>query len=317
MAKTAQIRDALSKFLQSADDHNRLAAAELGRTALQSGIGVVEWAGTVHSVVLETLQTTHSPENRERLGNAAQVFLMECLSAYDMAFQGAREARMALRHQIERMEAHDQRIAREMHDTAGQLLVSAYMELHLAAHASSGAAPYLSKANALLDQVQSHLRRFAQELRPPVLDDLGLMPALRALGQSIATRGSIAVTVEGDTNGRLAPPVEVALYRTAEEALSNVVKHSGAAHAEVLVERRPHEVRCTVTDDGVGFSDSDSLLNPRLGLIGLRERLRPLGGSIRWGSIPSLEGSMAQGSTVIATVPLKEEVRYATESIDR
>ena len=310
MTNTANIKNALVEFLGSPSDHSRRVAAELGRDAYQTGVGVVEWAGAVYGVISETLRDGDAT-SREGMSDAAQVFLMECLFAYEMAFQGGREATMALRHQIERLEAHDKRIAREMHDTASQLLVSAYMELHLAAHASSGAAPYLAKATSMLDQVQSHLRRFAQELRPTVLDDLGLMPALRALGQNIAARG-VAVTIEGDTHGRLSPPVEVALYRTAEEALSNVVKHSGAAHAEVLVERRAHEVRCTVTDDGVGFSDSDSLLTPPLGLIGLRERLRPLGGSVRWGAIPSSQGSM-----VIATVPLKEEVRYATENIDR
>jgi len=311
MTNTAKIKKVLLEFLENPDEHNRLVAAELGRSAYQEGVGVLEWAGAVQAVISETLLATETPAARERVAGAAHVFLMECLFAYEMAIQGARESRIALRHQIDRMEANGKRIGREMHDIASQLLVSAYMELHLAAHASSGAAPYLSKTSALLDQVQSHLRRFAQELRPTALDDLGLMPALRALGQNIATRGSIAVTVEGDTKGRLAPPVEVALYRTAEEALSNVVKHAGAAHAEVLVERRQHEVRCTVTDDGVGFAEADSL-RPHLSLIGLRERLEPLGGSIRWGSIPSSHGSM-----VMVTVPLKEEVRYATENIDR
>ena len=311
MTNTANIKKVLLGFLENPDEHNRLLAAELGRSAYQGGVGVLEWAGAVQAVISETLLAIETPAARERVAGAAHVFLMECLVAYELAIQSARESRIALRHQIDRMEANGKRIGREMHDIASQLLVSAYMELHLAAHASSGAAPYLSKVSALLDQVQSHLRRFAQELRPTALDDLGLMPALRALGQSIATRGSIAVTVEGDTKGRLAPPVEVALYRTAEEALSNVVKHAGAAHAEVWVERRPHEVRCTVTDDGVGFAEADSL-RPRLGLIGLRERLEPLGGSIRWGSIPS-----SHGSIVMVTVPLKEEVRYATENIDR
>ncbi len=311
MTNTANISNALAEFLENPDEHNRLVAAELGRNAYQEGVGVLEWAGAVHSVISDTLLATDTTVARERIASAAQVFLMECLFAYEMAFQGARESRIALRHQIDRAEAQEKRIAREMHDIAGQLLVSAYMELHLAAHASSAAAPYLHKATALLDLVQSHLRRFAQELRPTALDDLGLMPALRALGQRIATHGSIAVTIEGDTNGRLAPPVEVALYRTAEEALANVVKHSGAANAEVLVERRSDEVRCTVTDDGTGFGEADAL-RPLLGLIGLRERLVPLGGTIHWGSIPHSHGAL-----VVATVPLKEEVRYATENIDR
>jgi len=307
MVKNDSIKNALIRFLDNADEHNRLAAAELGRNAYDNGIGVLEWAGAVYAVISETMESTDG-----RIAKAAQVFLMECLSHYDMALQNPREATIALRHEIERMEAQAKRIAREMHDTASQSLVSAYMELHLAAHASSEAAPFISKATSCLDQVQMQLRRLAQELRPTVLDDLGLMPALRALGQRLATPASIDIKIEGDTNGRLAPPVEVALYRTAEEALSNAVKHSGAAHVEILVERRAHEVRCTVTDDGVGFPEPDSLRSSGFGLIGLRERLEPLGGNIRWGSIPSANGSM-----VVATVPLKEEVRYATENIDR
>jgi signal transduction histidine kinase len=317
MTDTAKIKNALESFLESADEENRLVAAELGRNAYHSGVGVLEWAGAVYSAISATMEATDDADARRRIASASQVFLMECLSHYELALQGQREASIALRHEIERMEGQAKRIARDMHDTASQHLVSAYMELHLAAHASSVAAPYVGKATKCLDQVQQQLRRLAQELRPTVLDDLGLMPALRALGQNVTSRSSLNIKIEGDTHGRLAPPVEVALYRTAEEALLNVVKHSSAAHVEILVERRTHEVRCTVTDDGAGFSGPDSLRSPRLGLIGLRERLEPLGGSIRWGSIPSLEGSMAQGSMVIATVPLKEEVRYATENIDR
>jgi signal transduction histidine kinase len=195
------------------------------------------------------------------------------------------------------MEAEAARIARELHDIPGQLLASAYMEAHLGAHRVPEASSSFERITLLLGQVQSNLRRFAQELRPTVLDDLGLMPALRALGQTITSRGDLAVTVEGDTHGRLAPPVEVALYRAAEEALTNAVKNSGAAHAEVRVERRSNEVRCTVTDDGNGFPESDS--QSSLGLAGVRQRIEPLGGSIRWGSIPS-----ARGSVVVATVPL-------------
>ncbi|HEU4928518.1 MAG TPA: ATP-binding protein, partial [Candidatus Krumholzibacteria bacterium] len=286
------IKTALTRFLENADEHNRRAAAELGRNAYDNGVGVLEWAGAVHAVIFETIESTDAPDVRQQIARAAQVFLMECLSHYEMALQTPRETIIALRHEIERMEAQAKRVAREMHDTASQSLVSAYMELHLAAHASSEAAPYLSKATTCLDQVQMQLRRLAQELRPTVLDDLGLMPALRALSQRMAVPASIDVKIEGDTNGRLAPPVEVALYRTAEEALSNAVKHSGAAHVEILVERRAHEVRCTVTDDGVGFPEPDSVRSPSLGLIGLRERLQPLGGNIRWESIPSAHGSM-------------------------
>src|SRR5262245_56291728 len=133
MTNAAKISRALADFLQNPNEHNRLVAAELGRDAYQQGVGVLEWAGAVHSVIADALQPVHGKSVREGVSKIAQVFLMECLFAYEAAMQGARESTMALRSQIERMGAQDKLIAREMHDTASQLLVSAHMELHLAA----------------------------------------------------------------------------------------------------------------------------------------------------------------------------------------
>jgi signal transduction histidine kinase len=181
------------------------------------------------------------------------------------------------------------------------------MELQqLGAAKPADAGPYLARVTTLLDEIQAHLRRFAHELRPTMLDDLGLMPALEALGQSVSSRSGIAVSIEGSTEGRLAPAVEIALYRTVQEALTNTTKHSGAARAEVSVERQRGEVRCTVTDDGVGFAPATSH-NHGLGLIGLRERLASLGGSVRWGSIPGVGGAV-----LAVTIPV--EASHAASS---
>jgi len=301
----SDITRALALFIKKSDEDSRLVAYELGRSALATGAGLLEWIGSVYGAIAEATRNA-PPKERERVAMASEAFLLECTSAYEMAFQGAREANNALRRQTEILENETRRIAGEIHDVAGQLLIAVYMELHLAASASPESAPHIAKVTALLDQVQTHLRRFAHELRPAVLDDLGLMPALRALGESVSSRGQIAVSIEGDTNGRLAPPVEVALYRTVQEALSNATKHSGAARAEILVERSDQEVRCTVTDDGKGFTDAGENGNSGLGLIGLRERVEPLGGSIRWGSIPG-----ASGAVVVARIPL--EVPHAPD----
>lgn len=289
-----------SKYLVRPDETTRLAAYQLGRSALANGVGLMEWVGSVHSAIASRIRSATSPAECARIAVAAEGFLLECLSAYEMSFQGVREANDALHRQNDLLESETRRIAHEIHDTAGQVLVSVYMELQqLGAATPADAGPHLARATALLDEIQSHLRRFAHELRPTMLDDLGLMPALEALGQSVSSRTGIAVSVEGTTGGRLAPAVEIALYRTVQEALANTSKHSGAARAEVSVERRPHEVRCTVTDNGTGFAN-ESTRERGLGLIGLRERLVPLGGSVRWGTIPG-----AGGAVVAVTIPVE------------
>lgn len=301
-----EIDDVLNDYLARSDEAARNAAYELGRRALTGGTGLLDWVGTLHGAVARRVQRAATPDESACVALAAGGFLLECLSAYEMSFQGAREANEALRRQNELLEGETRRIAHEIHDTAGQLLASVYLELQrLAESDPPDAGPCLAEVTARLDQVQSHLRRFAHELRPTLLDDLGLMPAVQALGRSVASRTGIAVSVEGSTDGRLAPAIEIALYRTVQEALTNASKHSGAKRVDVHVERRGDEVRCTVTDDGVGFAAEKSPAPGRgLGLIGLRERLAPLGGSVRWGSVPR-----ARGAVVVATIPL--ETPYA------
>lgn len=297
-----RIDDVLAAYLTAPDEQARLNAYELGRQALSDGVGLMTWVSMVHAAVAGTIRRATTPAECARVCSVTEGFLLETLSAYEMAFQGAHEANQALRHQNELLEGETRRIAHEIHDTASQLLVSVHLELQrLAAARPADAGPSLTQVTGLLDQVQSHLRRFAHELRPTMLDDLGLIPALQALGESVSSRTGIAVAVEGNTEGRLSPAVEIALYRTVQEALTNTAKHSRAATAEVRIERRGGEVRCTVTDDGVGFATGESAPpNRGLGLIGLRERLVPLGGSIRWGS-----PAQTRGAVIVATIPLE------------
>ena len=297
-----EIDDVLATYLTRPDEGARLATYELGRRALAEGVGLMAWVGKIHASVAKAIRDATTPDECARVCAVAEGFLLESISAYEMSFQGVREANDALRRQNDLLEGVTRRIAHEIHDTAAQLLVSVYMELQQLADANpKDAGPCLARVTKLLDEVQSHLRRLAHELRPTILDDLGLLPALQALGQSVSSRTGIAVKVEGTTGGRLSPAIEIALYRTVQEALTNTTKHSGAESAEVCVERRRGEVRCTVTDDGVGFTASEpSLASRGLGLIGLRERLAPLGGSIRWGSPPR-----AHGAVLVATIPLE------------
>jgi signal transduction histidine kinase len=297
----SEARSTFAAYVNQPDESARLAAYELGRRALADGVGLMQWIGIVCGVVVEAIQSAPTDTDRAVAAAAAEGFIFECLSAYEMSFQGAREANDALRHQNDLLEHETRRIAHEIHDSASQLMAGAYFELHfLAQNGSPELVARVARVTDLLDQVQGDLRRISHELRPTILDDLGLLPALRELGAGLATRSGMVVSIEGSTEGRLPPPVEVALYRTVQEALTNTVKHSGAARAEVRVERRGHDVHCTVTDDGVGFNRAAAASTGGLGLVGLRERLAPLGGSIRWGSAPG-----ERGAVVTAVIPLE------------
>jgi signal transduction histidine kinase len=310
--RMSEVHSTFSVYVTEADESARLNAYELGRRALADGVGLMQWIGIVCGAVVDTLQSARNAADRAPIAAAAEGFLFECLSAFEMSFQGSREANEVLRYQNDLLEQETRRIAHEIHDSAGQLLARVYFELHfLAEKAPPELVADVSRVTALLDQVQADLRRISHELRPTILDDLGLLPALRELGAGLASRSGVAVSVEGSTEGRLPPPVEVALYRTVQEALTNTVKHSRAARAEVRVERRGDDVHCTVTDDGVGFTPgAASASTGGLGLVGLRERLAPLGGSIRWGTVPG-----DRGAVVTAIIPL--EVPHAPPNLGR
>ena len=134
----------------------------------------------------------------------------------------------------------------------------------------------MEELRTLLDQVDDQLRRLAYELRPTILDDLGLVPACQFLAEGVSRRSRVRVVVRGSTGGRVAPDVETALYRIAQEALGNVGKHARAHVATVTFERTAAGLRGSIRDDGIGF-DVEGVLSrvgPQgLGLMGMRERV--------------------------------------------
>jgi len=214
-----------------------------------------------------------------------------------------KRAQAALRRLNETLEEEAKRIAHALHDEAGQLLASVYLALEAIARDVAPTASHQFKAaKNLLDQIEAHLRRLSHELRPTILDDLGLVPALEFLSEGVSKRTKLQVTVEGLTIGRLTTPVETALYRIVQEALNNATKHAQASRARIQVEQNGHLIRCLVSDDGIGF-DVQAALNKKgdkgLGLIGIRERLNAIGGAYRIISAPG------QGTTLQVEIPLE------------
>ena len=233
-----------------------------------------------------------------------EAFALECFSPFEMEYRGARDATRALRRMNERGEENVRRIAYELHDTAGQLLATVHFALDAAERRLGPAsANALVPVRTRLEEVELELRRLSHELRPTLLDHLGLVPALRELAQGVSTRSGLGIQVHDATTERLPAPVETALYRIAQEAFTNAIRHSRATRVEVRVVHAAaaESVHCTITDNGVGFERValDSSRAGGLGLAGMAERLSPLGGSMR------IETSPGRGVRLDIHIPLE------------
>jgi signal transduction histidine kinase len=185
-------------------------------------------------------------------------------------------------------EEEARRIAHELHDEAGQLLAAFHITLDdLAAQVPAQDSSF-KRLREVLDQVEAQLRRLARELRPTILDDLGLGPALEWLAQGLAERRDVTVTIAAPER-RLAPEVETALYRIVQEALTNAVRHARPRRIAVEVRETGTQIRAVVRDDGHGFDAAAALArrgDRGLGLIGIRERAAALGGTVEIRSTP-------------------------------
>ena len=208
--------------------------------------------------------------------------------------------RDALRRAVTAQEVERQRLARELHDQTGQALTS--ILLGLAAIERSGTAEEAHAAavdlRELVVETLRGVRRLAVELRPSALDDFGLEPALRRLGQTVGEGRELDVQVESTLGGvRLPADVETALYRLVQEALTNVIKHAGAAHVSVVLARKATNVLLMIEDDGRGFDPSQTTA-VGLGLLGMRERVELLDGTLQ------IEAAPSRGTTLVVELPL-------------
>jgi signal transduction histidine kinase len=275
---------------------------EIGRVALAAGLGVLDMAA-MHSSALRSLL----PRALERgeiapVLKAAAEFCTESLSAYEVAHRGFRETKTALRQINEMLEQESKRIAHALHDESGQLLAAVHIALaEVALDLSPALQGRMQQISELLREVEEQLRRISHELRPTILDDLGLVPAVRFLTQGVSQRKGLAIELEGTLKGRLPPLMETALYRAVQEGLNNAARHSGAKTIRVRLEQDAQAVICSVRDDGTGF-DVSSFFGKQgqkgLGLIGMRERIEAVGGILQVLSAPG------QGTEIHVRVPL-------------
>ena len=204
-------------------------------------------------------------------------------------------------------EEERRRIARELHDEVGQALSAVNLELTAAQQylqRTGTDTDLLSEARALADGALRNVRDLSQLLHPSVLEDLGLRAALRSFLNGFSRRAGTTVGfLEDGTPGRLAPEAERAIYRIVQEAMTNVARHASAARVEVRMAEADGLVSVVVEDDGVGFDARDVERPGRqggLGLLGIRERVSQLGGTVRIDSV------IGRGTRLEVTIPAAE-----------
>ncbi|HYX70811.1 MAG TPA: ATP-binding protein [Terriglobales bacterium] len=303
----ARYTKALEGYLRRGGEKELGSAYELGRQAMTENLGAMEIVTIHHRVLARACSRTGSRALRQRALKMSGQFLLDVLSPYEMrqrAYDDAVAALAAARRSNELLEQEAKRIAHAVHDEAAQLLVAAHLAIADIMGVSEPAArEQLLKVNDLLNQVSGGLRQLSHELRPTVLDDLGLVPGVRHLADSMSRRARIPIVVKSSVRGRFPPAVEIGLYRAIQEALANVTKHAKARKVEIAIKKQTRRIVCVVSDDGVGF-DPAILSNGNgrkgLGLIGIQGRLRELRGTFEIRSQPG------RGSSLQFAVPLEE-----------
>jgi signal transduction histidine kinase len=212
-----------------------------------------------------------------------------------------RVARQAVRRVVQAQEQERARLARELHDETGQALTSILLGLKPLEEtlADQPGTTALAELRELVVDALQNVRRLAVELRPAVLDDFGLVPALERLADSFGEQTDIRIDFHSALGElRLPSEVETTLYRVVQESLTNIVKHASAHNVSVSIARRGSTVAAVIEDDGAGF-DLRVAHEGGIGLLGMRERLALLDGRLE------IESRPGAGTTIVAEVPVE------------
>jgi signal transduction histidine kinase len=200
------------------------------------------------------------------------------------------------------------RIARDLHDSAGQIVAALSMNNGLIQTEESKLKPAAAAAarqnQELLEQLSREIRTISHLLHPPLLDEVGLLPAIKTFAEGFAQRSNVKVTIELSPDiGRLSPNIEISIFRIVQECLTNIYKHSGSSTAGIRIwPARDNQLTVQISDQGKGMfvetnHNGSTSKNRGMGLRGMRERVRELGGNLE---VQSSE----KGTTVIAALPL-------------
>ncbi|HEY3230340.1 MAG TPA: sensor histidine kinase, partial [Roseiflexaceae bacterium] len=252
---------------------------------------------------------------QERTGELTEV--NAALQAEISERKRAEQARqLLLRQLVTAQEEERRRIARELHDQMGQDLTVLMLGLKALRDAAPGDSPVHERVEPLQTlamRIGREVRTLALQLRPPALDDLGLIATLANYVEQWSARVLIAVDFHttGMEERRLPSSIETALYRLVQEALTNVLKHAQATNVSLIIDRRADALHMIVEDDGVGFdvaaARSIAHTEQRLGLVGMDERVAQLGGTL------TIESALGRGTTVFVRIPLADDLQRGAD----
>jgi signal transduction histidine kinase len=294
---------------------NALEALELYR-ASRLDIPFIVVSGTIsEDVAVECMKRGAADYLlKDRMGRLGQAVAHAIENMAEKRLSESLAARLMMAQEEER-----RRISRELHDQVGQEIALLTMELtRLQAEVPPGDALHagLATCRQLANDNAAIVRNIALLLRPSMLDDLGLVPALHWQAREVYRRTGLQVTVEAhDACNRLPDDYRTCIYRIVQEALHNVARHAKATEAHVTVRDEPLQIRVTIGDDGCGF---DPHHQKGIGILGMEERVRYLGGAFQISSDPG------RGTCLTIMLPRREaEPRYvwanaqgAVDSVD-
>jgi PAS domain S-box-containing protein len=216
------------------------------------------------------------------------------------------QLRLLSRQILSSQEEERKRISRELHDVIAQTLTGISIRLATlkkeAGHNTRQFSRSIARTQQLVEHSVNVVHRFARELRPAVLDDLGLVPALLAFMKNFTIETGVRAHLTAFAHVEQLDGVQrTVLFRVAQEALNNVARHAHASRVDVSIQKLPHGICMKIKDDGKSFRVEPALRvngNKRLGLLGMKERLEMVGGNFRIHSAPG------QGTTIEAQIPL-------------
>jgi signal transduction histidine kinase len=249
------------------------------------------------------LHAAEAEKARRELKTAHDELEQRVLARTEELAQKTEEVRELTGRLLKLQDDERRRLARELHDSTGQMLVAMKLALEQMSEESKGQPLELLVAQtiAINEEMSRELRTMSYLLHPPLLDEVGLPSALRWYTEGFSQRSGIAVDLQISPDfGRLPDGMEIALFRVVQECLTNIHRHSGSATANIQLSRNRDAVQIEIRDSGNGVSPErrhENKVIPGVGLMGIQERMRQFGGRVEI-------TSQSNGTQVIATIPL-------------
>lgn len=293
---------ALRNYVLRGQPGNLRRAWAIGRQAVDSEVGLLGVLDTHERTLAALVGRSRTARLAQQL-DAAACFLRESLGPFDLVCARSQETKAALRRMNGMLEEEARRVARAVHDETGTIFATVYLDLdELARQSPESARERIRHIAARLDEVREQLRHLSHEVYPTILDQLGLVPAIKYLAEGIGRRTGLAVAVEADGLRVPSRAAATAVYRVVQEALGNVTRHAQARQAVVRLWKDDGRLNCLIRDDGTGFDPAVVRgCGGGLGLAGMEERVGALGGEFQ------LASARGQGTAIRISLPQRRE----------